>query len=220
MPKPIAELKGIYKSYGKFRALNGIDLEVFSKELLLVMGPSGSGKSTLLNILGLLDVPDKGKVFLFGKEAPKDDTSRALIRRKFIGFIFQDFGLINYMTARENIELPAVFAGVDVHDRVEEIAETLGIKHLLDKLPTQLSGGERQRVAIARALLLNPPIILADEPTGNLDSVTGRRVMDILRQEADEGKAVVVVTHNEEHKVYGDRIARIRDGRIVAIEER
>jgi len=212
---PVIELRDVWKVYGNsVRALQGVSLEINRGELLVIMGPSGSGKSTLLHIIGLLDVPTKGSVLVRGKRVPVDENARADLRSKFFGFIFQDFGLIPHLTALENMLLPSIFAGVGDSRRAEEIAEKLGIAKRLNHFPAQLSGGEKQRVAIARALMNDPDVILADEPTGNLDSKTGEVVMNILRELADGGKGVVVVTHNPEHERFADRIVRIRDGKI------
>jgi putative ABC transport system ATP-binding protein len=211
----VAELKDVYKEYPMVKALQGISLKVKEKELLLLMGPSGSGKSTLMHILGVLDVPTKGEVSLMGKRVPKNETRRARIRSESVGFVFQDFGLISSINARDNIMLPAMFRGKYREGTIEGIAEQLGISERLDHYPQQLSGGEKQRVAMARALVNDPRMILADEPTGNLDSKTGAKVMGLLRELADSGKSVVVVTHNPEHRKYADRVVNLRDGKVV-----
>ncbi len=211
----IEELIKVSKQYPMARALDGVSLKIRSKELLLVMGPSGSGKSTLLHIAGVLDVPSSGKVLLMGKRVPHDERKRAKLRSEFIGFVFQDFGLISSLSARDNILLPTLFNGQDAGERLDEIAEQLGISRRLHHYPKQLSGGEKQRVAIARALINDPRLIFADEPTGNLDSKTGDKVMQLLRELADSGKSIVVVTHNQEHERFADRVVRLRDGRIL-----
>lgn len=215
---PIINLENVWKVYGMVRALRGVSLEVNKGELLIIMGPSGSGKSTLLHIIGLLDIPTKGKVIFNGKEAPRDGDKRAELRSKFLGFVFQDFALIPYLTAFENIVLPAIFSGERKEEKVYEISKKLGIEKRLNHFPSQLSGGEKQRVAIARALINDPKVILADEPTGNLDSKTGERIMKILRKLADEGRAVVVVTHNPEHEKFADKVLHLRDGKIVGVK--
>lgn len=211
----VAELKGVCKSYPMVTALEKVDIKIKEKELLILMGPSGSGKSTLLHIAGILDTPTKGKVYLMGKQVPRDENKRAKLRSEFIGFIFQDFGLITSLNARDNILLPTLFSGISAEKRLDEIAEKLGITNRLHHYPKQLSGGEKQRVAIARSLINDPKLIFADEPTGNLDSKTGDTVMKLLRGLADSGKSVIVVTHNSEHEKYADRIVKMRDGKLL-----
>ncbi|MBR9680754.1 MAG: ABC transporter ATP-binding protein [Candidatus Altiarchaeota archaeon] len=179
------------------------------------MGHSGSGKSTMLNMAGILDVPTKGKIKLMGKDVPKSEAERAKLRSEFMGFIFQDFGLIPSITAKDNILLPTLFGGNTPENRVDEIAEQLGMTPRLNHYPSQLSGGEKQRVAIARSLINNPKIIFADEPTGNLDSKTGDMVMKLLRSLADGGKTVVIVSHNPEHEAYADTVINMKDGKII-----
>ncbi len=216
----LIEARNVWKYYGDYAALRGVNLSVRENEFLVIMGPSGSGKSTLLHILGLLDVPSKGKLYIFGKEAPKEEKIRAELRSKHIGFVFQDFGLINVLSALENVALPTIFAGKPNYERARELLEMLGLGDKLKNLPTQLSGGQKQRVAIARALVNDPELILADEPTGNLDSKTGKQVMELLRKLVDDfGKTVVVVTHDPEFLNYADRVARIKDGIITEVKE-
>lgn len=211
----IAELKSVSKTYPMVKALDNVSLKIKSKDLLILMGPSGSGKSTLLHLAGILDTPTKGTVHLMGKQVPRDEKKRAKLRSEFIGFIFQDFGLITSLNARDNILLPTIFSGMPAEKRLEEIAEKLDITKRLHHYPKQLSGGEKQRVAIARSLINDPKLIFADEPTGNLDSKTGDNVMKLLRGLADSGKSVVVVTHNSEHEKYADRIVKMRDGKLL-----
>ena len=211
----VEELVNVYKQYPLTKALDDISLKIKSKELLLIKGHSGSGKSTLLNMAGILDIPTKGKVKLMGKNVPESESERAKLRSEFMGFIFQDFGLIPSITARDNILLPTLFGGNAPPDRVDEIAEQLGMSHRLHHYPNQLSGGEKQRVAIARSLINNPKIIFADEPTGNLDSKTGDRVMKLLRGLADGGKTVVIVSHNPEHKEFANTVVNMKDGKII-----
>ncbi|MBR9680185.1 MAG: ABC transporter ATP-binding protein [Candidatus Altiarchaeota archaeon] len=213
----VLELLDVCKEYPRVKALCDIDLAIKDSELLMIMGPSGSGKSTLLHMIGLLDIPTKGKIRIMGKPVSDLDDKRAALRSKFIGFVFQEFGLSPYLTAEENILLPAVFSGEIDKTSIDSIAESLGIHKRLKHLPSQLSGGEKQRVAIARALINDPKLIVADEPTGNLDSKTGEQVMNVLRGLADKGKAVVVVTHNSEHEVFADRIVKLRDGAITKL---
>lgn len=215
MGKVLERLEGVWKEYPMVKALQGVTMEVRDSELLLVTGHSGSGKSTLMHIAGVLDVPTRGKVYLRGEEVPTDEAERARLRSELIGFVFQDFGLITSLNARDNILLPTVFGGSGTEARAEELARELGIGNRLDHRPNQLSGGERQRVAIARALINDPEMVFADEPTGDLDSKTGARVMGLLRGLADGGKTVVVVSHNPEHEKYADRIVRLKDGKII-----
>lgn len=198
------------------RALDGVDLEVRAGEFLAVMGPSGSGKSTLLHLLGLLDTPDEGEVIL-GGEATKDldDDALTRLRRERLGFVFQNFELIPNLNARENILLPAEVAKQreEGRRRLETLAKGLGIEDRLGHRPSQLSGGQRQRVALARALINNPLVILADEPTGNLDTTTGNEVLGLLQRGVQEsGWTVVMVTHDPKAALYADRIVFLQDG--------
>ena len=211
----IAELKNVSKHYPMLKALDNVSLKIREKQLLLLMGPSGSGKSTMLHIAGILDTPTKGEVFLMEKRVPRDEKKRAKLRSEFIGFVFQDFGLLSSLNAKDNILLPTVFSGRNAQKRMKEITEKLGIEKRLKHFPKQLSGGEKQRVAIARSLINDPKLIFADEPTGNLDSKSGEKVMGLLRELADSGKAIVVVSHNPEYKKYADRVVRIRDGKLL-----
>lgn len=198
-------------------ALGGVDLHVEPGHYLSVMGPSGSGKSTLLHLLGLLEPPDEGQVFVGGVATgglPDDDLTR--LRRDKLGFVFQTFELIPNLSARENILLPAEVAGrrEEASRRLPELARDLGIADRLDHRPKQLSGGQRQRVAMARALINQPVVVLADEPTGNLDSETGQEVLDLLRRGVDEmGWTVVMVTHDPKAALIADTIIFLRDGR-------
>lgn len=211
----IEELKDVSKAYPMIMALDGVSLKIKEKEFLLIMGPSGSGKSTLLHIMGILDTPTKGKVHLMGKRVSVNESKRAQLRSEFIGFVFQDFGLIPSINAYDNIALPTLFGGKAGEKRTMELAEMLGISERLKHYPNQLSGGEKQRVAIARSLINDPKIIFADEPTGNLDSKTGESVMKLLRGLVDGGKSVVLVSHNPEHEKYADRIVKMKDGKII-----
>ena len=205
------------------RALQEVSLEIGRGEYLSVMGPSGSGKSTLLNMLGLLDRPDGGQYFLEGTDTvPLPEEDRARLRARHIGFIFQSFHLIPRLTARENVELPLVLAGVAPGERrvrVDTVLEQLGILARADHGATQLSGGERQRVAIGRALVMKPELLLADEPTGNLDSASGREVMALLEDLNGNGLTLLVVTHDHELGQRARRRLRMVDGRIVADEK-
>jgi len=199
-------------------ALDHVSLTVEGGEFVAVMGPSGSGKSTLLHLLGLLDVPDSGTVQVEGNEtAGLDDDALTAIRRTRLGFLFQTFELIPNLSARENILLPAEIAGqrVEAEERLKELARQLGIEERLDHRPRQLSGGQRQRVALARALINAPAVVLADEPTGNLDTKTGNEVLALLRHGVDMlGWTVVMVTHDPMAALSADRIVFLRDGRV------
>jgi putative ABC transport system ATP-binding protein len=197
-------------------ALRGVSLSVSKGEVVFILGPSGSGKSTLLQLLGALDTPTRGKVLLFGEDvASKSDRERSLLRRARLGFVFQSFHLVNALTAVENVLVPRVPAGVTAQDRerARSLLERLGLGPRLEHLPDELSGGESQRVAIARALIGRPELVLADEPTGELDGPTGAAVVEALREAArSEGAAIVIVTHDERLVKEGDRVLRLRDG--------
>ncbi len=225
----VAELKGVWKIYKtgriEYPALRGVDLEVRKGEFIAIVGPSGSGKTTLLNIIGLLDRPTKGRVILEGRDVTDlDEDERALVRRRKIGFVFQQFNLISRLTALENVEVPMIAAGIPKKEREKramELLALLGMDKFAMHRPTELSGGQQQRVAIARALALDPSIIIADEPTGNLDTKATHDVMRMLRKLNEElGKTVILVTHDLELLQYADRVARIRDGKIVEVVER
>ncbi len=201
-------------------ALNGISLRIEDGEFVAVMGPSGSGKSTLLYLIGCLDKPTSGKVIIDGLDTSKlSDRDLTELRRDKIGFIFQQYYLIPTLTALENVELPMVFKKVPKAERLrraEELLEIVGLGNKKDRKPNELSGGEQQRVAIARALANEPSILLCDEPTGNLDTKSGKVVMDIIKRlNIEKGVTVVLVTHDPSLSVYADRVIRIRDGRIV-----
>jgi putative ABC transport system ATP-binding protein len=217
------ELKNVQKVYPmgevSVPALRGISLTIHPGEFVAIMGPSGSGKSTLMHLIGCLDLPSDGVVQLDGKDITTlDEDTLAQIRGKKVGFVFQTFNLIPTLTAQENVELPLFFQGVPREKRRARAAELLrkvGLDGRLHHKPAQLSGGERQRVAIARALANDPEIILADEPTGNLDSESGKAILELLAQLHREGKTIILVTHNPEAAAYAQRIVRIRDGRLV-----
>lgn len=200
-------------------ALNSIDLEIQEGEFVAIMGPSGCGKSTLLNLLGLLDNPSSGELWFLGQEVSKyTENNRTDLRNGNIGFVFQSFNLIDELTVFENVELPLLYAGVQVKERVERVnaaLERMQIAHRAEHYPQQLSGGQQQRVAIARAIVTNPHIILADEPTGNLDSVNGNEVMNLLSELNREGATVVMVTHSEENARMAGRLIRMIDGNIL-----
>ena len=200
-------------------ALNGINLEINEGEFLAIMGPSGCGKSTLLKLLGLLDNPTDGELWFLGQEVSQyTENSRTDLRNGNIGFVFQSFNLIDELTVFENVELPLLYAGVSVKERVERVNATLDrmqIAHRSEHFPQQLSGGQQQRVAIARAIVTNPHIVLADEPTGNLDSVNGNDVMNLLTELNRKGTTVVMVTHSEENARMAGRLIRMIDGNIL-----
>lgn len=223
--KPVIELSEVWKIYqlGKVKvpALRGLNFKVYSGEFVSIMGKSGSGKSTLMNMIGCLDIPTRGKIYLEGKNiADFSESDLAQIRGRKIGFIFQVFNLIPTLTAGENVALPLIFQGVSREERerrAEELLGLVGLEERMEHRPAELSGGEQQRVAIARALVTEPEIILADEPTGNLDSRTGRMVMDLIKKLAREKKkTVVLVTHDEEIARYAERKEILRDGVIVS----
>ncbi len=200
-------------------ALNGINLVINEGEFLAIMGPSGCGKSTLLNLLGLLDNPTDGELWFLGQEVSQyTENSRTDLRNGNIGFVFQSFNLIDELTVFENVELPLLYAGVSVKERVERVNAALDrmqIAHRSEHFPQQLSGGQQQRVAIARAIVTNPHIVLADEPTGNLDSVNGNDVMNLLTELNRKGTTVVMVTHSEENARMAGRLIRMIDGNIL-----
>ena len=216
----IIQLENIQKSYylGKqeLKVLKGITLNIYKKEYVALMGPSGSGKSTLMNILGCLDSPTAGQYILNGKNASKmEDDDLAEIRNREIGFVFQQFNLLPRLTAAENVALPLIYNGTPKKIRQEQALEMLDRVGLADRShhkPNELSGGQNQRVAIARALVNNPAIILADEPTGNLDSKTSVEIMNIFDKIQSEGNTVILVTHEEDIANYAHRIIRLRDG--------
>jgi len=220
-PKIIIELKDVHKVYQmgetKVRALRGSSLEVKKGEFLSIEGPSGSGKSTLMNMIGCLDVPTSGKIHLEKWDIQKlKESDLAQIRGKKIGFIFQTFNLIKNLTALENVAMPMMFQGVPKEKRLKRAKELLvemGLGERLHHKPAELSGGQQQRVAIARALSNDPDVILADEPTGNLDSKTGKKVLEKLKDlNEKEGKTIVMVTHDPNAAEYADRIVNIKDG--------
>ncbi|MDP2561626.1 ABC transporter ATP-binding protein [Psychrobium sp. 1_MG-2023] len=200
-------------------ALNAINLTVEQGEFLAIMGPSGCGKSTLLSILGMLDSPSSGSFDFAGTDiANYSEKQLAQLRKESIGFIFQSFNLIDELTVAENVELPLQYQNISKEQRkarVSEILKRVAIDHRADHLPQQLSGGQQQRVAVARALVINPKLILADEPTGNLDSKNGEEVMTMLRELNHEGTTVIMVTHSEKEGAYADRLVRLLDGQIM-----
>ena len=200
-------------------ALGGVSLEVKRGEFVAIMGPSGCGKSTLLNILGLLDNPSEGNYLLNGVEVGQlKESQRTALRKGKIGFVFQSFNLIDELTVEQNVELPLKYMGVPVEERKKRVTEVLrriNISHRANHYPNQLSGGQQQRVAIARAVVCNPQLILADEPTGNLDSKNGKEVMELLAQLNDDGTTIVMVTHSQRDASYAHRIINMLDGFLV-----
>ena len=218
----IIELKKIVRNFPLgnqvVKVLKGIDLEVKRNEYTALMGPSGSGKSTLMNLLGCLDTPTSGEYWLNGKNVSHmEDNQLAEIRNREIGFVFQTFNLLPRSTALENVMLPLIYAGYSSKDRKERAEEVLlqvGLSDRMDHRPNQLSGGQRQRVAVARALVNKPSIILADEPTGNLDSKTSVEIMALFSEIQSKGNTVILVTHEEDIAAHAKRVIRLRDGEI------
>ena len=220
---PMIRMRGIRKAYSMGRveveALRGIDLDIGGNDYVAVVGPSGSGKSTLMNIIGCLDTPTSGEYVLSGEKVAGLDRNRlAEIRNRHVGFVFQNFNLLPYASALENVELPLLFAGVGARERKERAEEMLRRVDLADRMdhkPTELSGGQMQRVAIARALVNRPAIILADEPTGNLDSASGQGIVGLFRELHGAGQTIVMITHDQAVARLAERIVQIRDGQIV-----
>jgi len=220
----IIKLDNVWKTYQmgevKVNALRGLNLEIKKGEFVAIMGPSGSGKSTAVNMVGALDIPTKGKIYLEGKDISKlPESDLAQIRGRKIGFIFQQFNLINTLSALENVALPMMFQGIEKEERVDRatyILQSVGLGDRISHTPAELSGGQQQRVAIARALANDPEVVLADEPTGNLDSATGETVMSFLENlNRKEGKTIIMVTHDTNIAHHADRIEFLKDGMIV-----
>ena len=222
MKTPLIELKDIYKIYTmgdeEVRANDGINLKICSGEFVAIVGKSGSGKSTLMNIIGALDVPTDGTYLLGGEDVGEmSDNELAEIRNMMIGFIFQQYNLLPKLSIFENVELPLLYSGMDRirrRERVMESLERVGLTEKEKNYPNQLSGGQQQRVSIARALAGNPSLILADEPTGALDSKTGREVLDFLKKLNDEGNTIIIITHDNSIALEAKRVVRIHDGKI------
>jgi putative ABC transport system ATP-binding protein len=217
-------LEDVVKIYrmgsSKVYALHGVSLEIAENEYVAIMGPSGSGKSTLMNMIGCLDVPTSGSYFLDGEPvSDKDEDELADIRNRKIGFVFQTFNLVPRSTVYHNVELPLVYGGVSRAERrrlTEQAIERVGLTDRMHHKPNELSGGQRQRVAIARALVFNPSIILADEPTGNLDSKTGKEIMGMLDDLHDGGHTIILVTHEDDIAMHAERIIHLKDGKIAS----
>ena len=221
-------LRDVYKIYGEgleseVRALDGVSLDIERGEFVAVVGQSGSGKSTMMNVLGCLDIPTRGEYLLDGTDVQElTDKELSLIRNKQIGFIFQQYKLIQSLTVLENVELPLIYQGInadDRHDMAMEALERVGLSGRVKHRPTEMSGGQQQRVAIARAIATKPPIIMADEPTGALDSRTGQEVLKFLQQLNKEGSTVILITHDNGIAATARRIVRLQDGKIVEDHE-
>ena len=223
---PVIDLRGITKSYRMgsvtVAALGGVDLQIHPGEMVAVMGPSGSGKSTLMNVLGCLDRPTAGEYRLAGRSVGRlGDDELAEVRNRFIGFVFQSYNLLPRLTALQNVELPLIYRGESTRRRRQEALAALaavGLEGRVHHLPAQLSGGQQQRVAVARALAGRPEVLLADEPTGNLDSRSGQEVMALIQRLNDHGMTVAMVTHDEHIALHCRRIVRVFDGRVLADE--
>lgn len=216
----ISNMSKIYRIGNvEVQALNNISLSIKKHEFVSIVGPSGSGKSTLMNMIGCLDVPTRGQYFLDGIEVSRlNDEQLANIRNHKIGFIFQSFNLLQKLTALENVELPLIYQGINAKERYERSVKALrqvGLEERINHKPTELSGGQQQRVAIARALVGNPPIILADEPTGNLDSKSGKEIMNMLKELHKKGNTILLITHDNEIAMQAERMIRIQDGEII-----
>lgn len=219
-------LKNIYKIYNEgqeeneVRAVDGIDLEISEGEYVAIVGSSGSGKSTLMNIIGALDTPTRGEYHLNGQDVSSlKDDQLASIRNQFLGFIFQQYNLLNKLNVYENVELPLIYSNLDADDRHKRIMESLekvGLAHRTKHKPNKLSGGQQQRVSIARALATHPKVILADEPTGALDSKTGVEVMEFIKELNNEGNTIVLITHDNKLAKQAKRVIKIADGKIVS----
>jgi putative ABC transport system ATP-binding protein len=217
------ELNNVTKAYRtadvETTALNDVNLEIREGEFIAVMGPSGCGKSTLLNVVGMLDSPDSGTYSFLGQQVEKlAENKLAMVRKHNIGFVFQSFNLVDELSVAENVALPLLYqkvAAADRDQRVREVLELVGIAHRADHRPQQLSGGQQQRVAVARAVVTNPKLILADEPTGNLDSVNGEEVLNLLNQLNAEGTTIVMVTHDLSHADHASRVVQMLDGRVL-----
>ena len=224
MIEPLIMVRDLCKVYNpgenEVRALDHVDLSIDKGELVGIIGHSGSGKSTLMNMLGCLDVPTSGNYYLNGKDVSNmTDDELSDVRNVEIGFIFQGFNLIPNLTAKENVELPLIYRGVSKKEREELAVESLkavGLEHRMDHKPSEMSGGQQQRVAIARAIAARPPVILADEPTGNLDSRSTQEIMEVLKELHRSGRTVILITHDDEIAAQVNRVIRIKDGKVEA----
>ena len=221
----LIELKDIFKIYGEgleseVRALDGVSLTIQRGEFVAIVGQSGSGKSTMMNVLGCLDIPTRGDYLLDGTDVRElTDTELSRIRNKEIGFIFQQYNLIQSLTVLENVELPLIYQGIGADDRYDlalEALERVGLSKRIKHKPTEMSGGQQQRVAIARAIATTPPIIMADEPTGALDSKTGKHVLEILRDLYRGGTTILLITHDDGIAATAKRVVRLSDGKIIS----
>lgn len=218
--QPVISVRNLGKTYQMgtttVKALQGIDLDIFPNEFVALMGPSGSGKSTLMNLLGCLDTPSDGEYLLGGESvSAMDDNQLANIRNRRIGFVFQTFNLLPRLTALENVALPLVYAGISKDNRLtrsREVLETVGLGDRMEHKPNELSGGQRQRVAVARALVNHPAIILADEPTGNLDSKTSQEIMEMFEALHRAGNTIILVTHEPDIAEHAHRVVKLKDG--------
>ncbi len=224
MEEPLIRVRDLCKIYNpgenEVRALDHVDLSIDRGELVGIIGHSGSGKSTLMNMLGCLDVPTSGSYYLNGKDVSNmTDDELSDVRNVEIGFIFQGFNLIPNLTAEENVELPLIYRGVPKKEREELAVESLkvvGLEHRMDHKPSEMSGGQQKRVAIARAIAARPPVILADEPTGNLDSHSTKEIMEVLKELHRSGRTVILITHDDEIAAQVNRVIRIKDGKVEA----
>ena len=222
MPRPLIDIQDVAKTYQlkrvEVRALRGVSLKVDNGEFVAIIGPSGSGKSTLMHILGCLDTPSRGTYHLDGIDISSlPDKALSALRNRTIGFVFQAFNLLPKLTMTSNVELPMTYAGVPIRDRrarALELIERVGLGDRANHKPVEMSGGENQRAAIARALVNDPPLLLADEPTGNLDTKTGEEILDVLKDVHRQGRTVIIVTHDMEIASHAERIVAIRDGLI------
>lgn len=220
--KSVITVRNLVKTYymgaNVVNALQGVNLEIFKNEYVALMGPSGSGKSTLMNLIGCLDTPTSGEYILNGSNvSTMDDSELAAVRNKEIGFVFQTFNLLPRLSALDNVALPLVYAGLSKAERTEKakhVLESVGLAERMDHKPNELSGGQRQRVAVARALVNSPSIILADEPTGNLDSKTSYEIIGLFEEIHSQGNTIVLVTHEPDIAEYAHRIVRMRDGMV------